>query len=107
MHENIASYKSYVHSVVGFFVVEDHVLNTTENLISRAYLDQHWEAALGKISNALRTQSAYCTDATLLLHIKDLIMLFITTLRMSSTYLNHCNTLANKGFFVLKIFSSI
>ncbi|KAI5706490.1 hypothetical protein M8J76_006185 [Diaphorina citri] len=81
MHENIASYKSYVHSVVGFFVVEDHVLNTTENLISRAYLDQHWEAALGKISNALRTQSAYCTDATLLLHIKDLIMLFITTLR--------------------------
>ncbi|XP_008478529.2 uncharacterized protein LOC103515362 [Diaphorina citri] len=60
---------------------EDHVLNTTENLISRAYLDQHWEAALGKISNALRTQSAYCTDATLLLHIKDLIMLFITTLR--------------------------
>uniref|UniRef100_A0A8D9FF77 Exocyst complex component n=2 Tax=Cacopsylla melanoneura TaxID=428564 RepID=A0A8D9FF77_9HEMI len=81
MHENIASYKTYVHNVVGFFVVEDHVLNTTDNLISRAYLDQHWESALSKISNALRTQSAYCTDPTLLLHIKDLIMLFITTLR--------------------------
>lgn len=37
--------------------------------------------ALSKIVNALRTHSAYCTDATLILKIKNLIMLFNTTLR--------------------------
>lgn len=37
--------------------------------------------ALSKIVTALQTHTAYCTDATLILRIKDLIMLFSTTLR--------------------------
>ena len=40
-----------------------------------------WTMALSKIVSALQTHSAYCTDATLILRIKDLIMLFCTTLR--------------------------
>ncbi|PSN35059.1 Exocyst complex component 6B [Blattella germanica] len=56
MHETIAGYRAYIHGIVGFFVVEDHVLNTGNGL-------------------------AYCTDATLMLKIKNLIMLFNTTLR--------------------------
>lgn len=81
MHENIAGYKSYIHSIVGFFVVEDHVLNTAGSLVNRMYLDDVWSMAISKIINALRTNSAYCTDAALMLRIKDLIMLFSTTLR--------------------------
>ncbi|CAH1390512.1 unnamed protein product [Nezara viridula] len=81
MHESIDGYKMYMHSVLGFFVVEDHVLNTGNGLIDRTYLDELWSFAVGKIVNTLRTHSAYCTDATLMLKIKNLIMLFITTLR--------------------------
>ncbi|XP_075221947.1 exocyst complex component Sec15 isoform X2 [Lycorma delicatula] len=81
MHESIEGYCSYIHSVVGFFVVEDHILNTGNGLINRTYLDELWTMALSKIVNALRTHSAYCTDATLMLKIKNLIMLFNTTLR--------------------------
>ncbi|XP_063231867.1 exocyst complex component 6B isoform X2 [Bacillus rossius redtenbacheri] len=81
MHETIAGYRAYIHGIVGFFVVEDHVLNTGNGLVNRTYLDEVWSMALSKIVNALRTHSAYCTDATLMLKIKNLIMLFNTTLR--------------------------
>ncbi|KAF7992348.1 hypothetical protein HCN44_001673 [Aphidius gifuensis] len=81
MHENISDYQSYLYGIVGFFVVEDHILNTGNGLITRSYIDELWSMALSKIISSLRTHSAYCTDATLILKIKNLIMLFNTTLR--------------------------
>lgn len=81
MHENISDYQSYLYGIVGFFVVEDHILNTGNGLITRSYIDELWSMALSKIISSLRTHSAYCTDATLILKIKHLIMLFNTTLR--------------------------
>ncbi|XP_019866312.1 exocyst complex component 6 [Aethina tumida] len=81
MHESEESYRMYIHAVLGFFILEDHVLNTGKGLITRAFLDDMWNMALSKIVTALQTHSAYCTDATLILKIKDLIMLFCTTLR--------------------------
>lgn len=56
-HESIEGYSSYIHSVVGFFIVEDHILNTGNGLINRTYLDELWTMALSKIVNALRTHS--------------------------------------------------
>lgn len=81
MHENITEYKNYISAVVGFFVIEDHILNTAGGLVNRIYLDEVWNMAISKVVNALRTNSAYCTDAVLILKIKDIIMLFSTTLR--------------------------
>ncbi|KAK9891722.1 hypothetical protein WA026_016518 [Henosepilachna vigintioctopunctata] len=81
MHESEESYRFYIHAVLGFFITEDHVLNTGNDLITRDFLDEMWANALSKIITALQTNSAYCTDATLILRIKDLIMLFCTTLR--------------------------
>ncbi|XP_032682177.1 exocyst complex component 6 isoform X2 [Odontomachus brunneus] len=81
MHESIVGYQTYLHGIIGFFVVEDHILNTGNGLATRAYLDELWSMSLSTIVNALRTHSAYCTDATLILKIKNLIMLFNTTLR--------------------------
>ncbi|XP_012257950.2 exocyst complex component 6B isoform X2 [Athalia rosae] len=81
MHESIIGYQSYIHGILGFFVVEDHILNTGNGLATRSYLEEVWSMALSKIVNALRTHSAYCTDATLILKIKNLLMLFNTTLR--------------------------
>jgi len=56
-HETIAGYRAYIHGIVGFFVVEDHVLNTGNGLVNRTYLDEVWSMALSKIINALRTHS--------------------------------------------------
>lgn len=38
-----------------FFVVEDHILNTTNGLVNRAYIDELWEMALLKVVAILRT----------------------------------------------------
>lgn len=81
MHESEESYCNYIYAVLGFFILEDHVLNTGRGLITKAFLEDMWSMALSKITTALQTHSAYCTDAALILRIKDLIMLFCTTLR--------------------------
>lgn len=44
-----------------FFVVEDHVLHTTQGLVNRAYVEELWELALSKTIAALRTHSvSFC-----------------------------------------------
>merc|ERR1719309_300716 len=81
IHEEIDGYRSYFHGIVGFFVCEDHILNTGGGLVSRGYLEEVWGGAVTKIVATLRTHSAYCTDAGLMLKIKNLIMLFASTLK--------------------------
>lgn len=56
-HESIVGYQTYVHGILGFFVVEDHILNTGNGLATRSYLEELWAMALSKIVNALRTHS--------------------------------------------------
>ncbi|XP_006815439.2 exocyst complex component 6B-like, partial [Saccoglossus kowalevskii] len=90
MYESLGGYMKYFHQILGFFVVEDHVLSTTQGLVTREYLDELWNVALHKILAILRTHSAYCTDATLLLEIKNLIVLF-------------CHTITSYGFPASKL----
>merc|ERR1740128_524194 len=81
MHEDIEGYRQYFHGIVGFFVCEDHILNTGGGLVSKGYLEEVWGGATAKIVATLRTHSAYCTDAGLMLKIKNLVMLFASTLK--------------------------
>ena len=53
----------FLSSFPSFFVVEDHVLHTTQGLVNRAYVEELWELALSKIIAALRTHSVR-TQAT-------------------------------------------
>ncbi|KAB0363355.1 hypothetical protein FD754_007511 [Muntiacus muntjak] len=59
MHETLDGYRKYFNQIVGFFVVEDHILHTTQGLVNRAYIDELWEMALSKTVAALRTHSVY------------------------------------------------
>lgn len=52
MSWNIDHYKFLF--VSRFFVVEDHILNTTSELVNRAYMDELWEMAVSKIAAELR-----------------------------------------------------
>ncbi|XP_061619929.1 exocyst complex component 6B isoform X2 [Phyllopteryx taeniolatus] len=81
MHETLEGYRRYFNQIVGFFVVEDHVLHTTQGLVNRAYVEELWELALSKIVAALRTHSSYCDDPDLVLDLKNLIVLFADTLQ--------------------------
>ncbi|XP_030635719.1 exocyst complex component 6B isoform X2 [Chanos chanos] len=81
MHETLEGYSRYFNQIVGFFVVEDHVLHTTQGLVNRAYVEELWELALSKTIAALRTHSSYCTDPDLILDLKNLTVLFTDTLQ--------------------------
>ncbi|XP_041073945.1 exocyst complex component 6B isoform X4 [Polyodon spathula] len=81
MHETLEGYRKYFNQIVGFFVVEDHILHTTQGLVNRAYVDELWDLALSKTIAALRTHSSYCTDPNLVLDLKNLIVLFADTLQ--------------------------
>ncbi|KAG5680834.1 hypothetical protein PVAND_010316 [Polypedilum vanderplanki] len=82
MHDNLDAYKKYIYSIVGFFVVEDHVMNTTgHEIVTRSYLEDLWNSSLQKAINVLSNCSSSCTEPNILLRIKNLIMLSITTLK--------------------------
>uniref|UniRef100_A0A8K9UFW1 Exocyst complex component n=1 Tax=Oncorhynchus mykiss TaxID=8022 RepID=A0A8K9UFW1_ONCMY len=81
MHETLEGYRRYFNQIVGFFVVEDHILHTTQGLVNRAYVEELWELALSKTIAALRTHSSYCTDPDLVLDLKNLIVLLADTLQ--------------------------
>ncbi|XP_074641580.1 exocyst complex component 6B-like isoform X2 [Tubulanus polymorphus] len=81
MHESIDAYKKFFHVIVGFFVIEDHVLNTTSGLVNRAYIDELWEMALTKLIAVLRTNSVMVTDPQLMLQLKSLLLLLSITLQ--------------------------
>lgn len=81
MHDNLEAYKNYIYSIVGFFIVEDHVMNTGGDIVNKTYLDDLWSSSLSRAVNVLSMSSSSCTDPNILLRIKNLIMLSITTLK--------------------------
>lgn len=46
-----------LHCVCRFFVVEDHILSTTQGLVNRAYMDELWEMSVSKLAASLRTSA--------------------------------------------------
>jgi len=40
MHEDLMNFRIYLHSIAGFFVVENHVFDTAGTLANRAFLDE-------------------------------------------------------------------
>uniref|UniRef100_UPI00398ED4D1 exocyst complex component 6 isoform X6 n=1 Tax=Pristiophorus japonicus TaxID=55135 RepID=UPI00398ED4D1 len=81
MHETVEGYRKYFNQIVGFFVVEDHILHATQGLVTRAFTDELWNMALSKIIAVLRTHSSYCTDPDLVLELKNLIVVYADTLQ--------------------------
>ncbi|XP_038591099.1 exocyst complex component 6 isoform X2 [Micropterus salmoides] len=82
MHETVEGYRRYFNQIVGFFVVEDHILHATQGLVTRAFTDELWNMALSKIIAVLRTHSSYCDDPDLVLELKNLIVIFADTLQV-------------------------
>ena len=49
IHESLHIFQSYFNQIVGFFVVEDNVMNTTEGLVTRGTVEELWEMAISKV----------------------------------------------------------
>lgn len=54
MHESFDAFKKYLQRVTGFFIVEDHVMNTTEGLIDQRFYYDLCERATQQLLSVLR-----------------------------------------------------
>ena len=54
MHESFDAFKKYLQRVTGFFIVEDHVMNTTEGLIDQRFYYELCEHATRQLLAVLR-----------------------------------------------------
>lgn len=43
----------YLDEIIGFFVVEDHIMQTESSLVTAAYKDQLWEMALQQVTTTM------------------------------------------------------
>lgn len=82
--------KDYFCKIVGFFVIEDALLHTSQGLVTRATVDELWELALNKLESHL-TQSSQWEEPEQLLDLKLLIVMF-------------CQTLGGYGFNVSRLY---
>ncbi|XP_041977986.1 exocyst complex component 6 [Aricia agestis] len=81
IHESIQNMKSYLNGVLGFFILEEHLLTTGAGLVSKDWLLETWSMAVTKVASTLRTNTSLITDPTLMLSIKHQIVLFINALK--------------------------
>lgn len=113
MHDNLEAYKLYICAIVGFFVVEDHVKNTAGEVVTSVYLEELWSSSLSKFVNEISMSSSSCTDPNILLRIKNLIMLSISTFKCYGYTVNvlwellhnmrdHYNEVSNFIFTLIK-----
>ncbi len=76
-------YPSYFQQIAGFFIVENNVMQTREELVSPSILEGLWEVALERMKSVLAEQFNHCEDLKLILKLKDFMSLFI---RLMSSY---------------------
>lgn len=81
MHESDESYRTYFCEIIGFFVIEDHVMSTASGLVTKEYLDEFWEKTLRSMLTSLRSHLSLCQDEDLLIRIKRSIILLSYTIR--------------------------
>lgn len=81
MSRSISAYHDYFSSVIGFFVIEDHLMGTTKDFIRSDYLNELWQSAIQSMTVSLKQHAKLCLDASLMLKIKKLMMLFTFTIR--------------------------
>ncbi|CAB3229750.1 unnamed protein product [Arctia plantaginis] len=81
LHDSIPGIRNYLNAVLGFFILEEHLLSAGAGLVSKDWLLDMWSMSVTKVASTLRTNTSLITDPTLMLSIKHQIVLFINTIK--------------------------
>ncbi|VDN58698.1 unnamed protein product [Dracunculus medinensis] len=79
--KSIHSYVRYLDEIIGFFVVEDHIMQTEPSLVTAAYKDQLWEMALQQVITTMNAHFGGCLDVEMMIKMKKVILLFAMTMK--------------------------
>ncbi|WKX95838.1 hypothetical protein Q1695_012353 [Nippostrongylus brasiliensis] len=78
---SLKHYVDYLDEIIGFFVVEDHIIITEPTLVTSSHKDQLWESALKKIIHTMNSRFGGCPDVEMMLRMKKVILLFALTMK--------------------------
>ncbi|CAB3224430.1 unnamed protein product [Arctia plantaginis] len=73
LHDSIPGIRNYLNAVLGFFILEEHLLSAGAGLVSKDWLLDMWSMSVTKVASTLRTNTSLITDPTLMLSIKHQI----------------------------------
>ncbi|KAH9998257.1 exocyst complex component sec15 subunit [Russula vinacea] len=68
--------------IIGFFIIESHILQTTGSFRSKAEVDELWDAIAARIAEAVDGALRNVTDPDSYLHVKETLIAFILTLEI-------------------------
>ncbi|EPB79119.1 putative exocyst complex subunit Sec15 [Ancylostoma ceylanicum] len=78
---SLKHYVDYLDEIIGFFVVEDHIIITEPTLVTSSHKDQLWESALKTIVHTMNSRFGGCPDVEMMLRMKKVILLFALTMK--------------------------
>lgn len=81
-------YANYLNAIVGFFIIEATVLQTSNDLIHAGDLTALWDMGMNKMRAVLQVEVAYCEDIDALPELKNYLLVFCRTLRKYGYNLN-------------------
>jgi exocyst complex component 6 len=78
----LQSLVSLTEQIIGFFIIESHILQTTGSFRSKAEVDELWDAIAARIAEAVDGALRNVTDPDSYLHVKETLIAFILTLEV-------------------------
>lgn len=89
----LTSLSSITQEIVGYFIIETHVLNTTGSFRSEREVEDLWDALISRLSNAVADALRNEKDPDTYLKVKESLLGSVMTLEVSpmqTVYANGC-----------------
>jgi exocyst complex component 6 len=78
----LSSLVGLTEQIIGFFIIESHVLQTTGSFRSKAEVEELWDAIAARLSDAVDGALRNVTDPDSYLYAKETLIAFILTLEV-------------------------
>ena len=87
----LATLPAITNQIAGFFIVENHVLNSTRGFRSERDIDELWDAVVAKLAEAVKNSLETETDPDVFLKTKEQLLSFIRTVEVGTFPLVPCH----------------
>lgn len=82
--DDLSGFTNYLNDIVGFFIIESHVVDTTVGFRSRSTVESLWDMASAKLYEVISNSLTNCRNPDHYLKIKEHMITFIQTMERFS-----------------------
>ena len=88
----LSSLVPLTEQIIGFFIIESHILQTTNAFRSNAEVEELWDAVAARLTEAVDGALKNETDPDSYLRVKEALLAFILTLEVQKTLKSPAST---------------